>query len=47
MISENAVRRVSYDDLQVDLSVLIAISASYAALELTGRVTPGKGKTQD
>ena len=34
MISENAVMRGSYDDLQVGLSVLIASSASYAALEL-------------
>ena len=47
MISENAVMRGSYDDLQVGLSVLIASSASYAALELAGRVTTGKDKTRD
>ena len=33
----------SYDYLQVALSVLIAISASYAVLDLTGRVTATRG----
>jgi NO-binding membrane sensor protein with MHYT domain len=33
----------SYDSLQVGLSVLIAISASYAALDLAGRVTATHG----
>ena len=47
MISENAVMRGSYDGLQVGVSVLIAISASDAALELAGRVTTGKGKTRN
>ena len=32
----------SYDHLQVALSVLIGIAASYAALELAGRVTAAK-----
>ena len=33
----------SYDHLQVALSVLIAVSASYAALDLAGRVTAASG----
>lgn len=32
----------SYDHLQVALSVLIGIAASYAALELAGRVTAAR-----
>src|SRR5712692_2100234 len=43
MISANAVMTGSYDHLQVALSVLIAISASYAALDLAGRVTAASG----
>lgn len=33
----------SYDHLQVVLSVLVAVSASYAALDLAGRVTAASG----
>ena len=36
----------AYDPLQVSLSVLIAISASYAALELTGVVTAASGRNR-
>ncbi|HTT19291.1 MAG TPA: MHYT domain-containing protein, partial [Candidatus Sulfotelmatobacter sp.] len=36
----------SYDGLQVALSVLIAIAASYAALDLGGRVTSVRGRSQ-
>ena len=43
MISANAAMPGSYDHLQVALSVLIAISASYAALDLAGRVTAASG----
>jgi two-component system, sensor histidine kinase and response regulator len=43
MISANAVIPGSYDYLQVFLSVVIAISASYAALELAGQVTAAGG----
>jgi two-component system, sensor histidine kinase and response regulator len=39
VISSNAAMSGAYDPLQVALSVLIAISASYAALDLAGRVT--------
>jgi hypothetical protein len=34
----------TYDPLQVALSVLIAVSASYAALDLAGRVTAASGR---
>lgn len=34
----DAVMSFSYDPLQVGLSVLLAIAASYAALDLAGRV---------
>lgn len=34
----------SYDKLQVALSVLIAVAGSYAALDLTGRVTTAHGR---
>lgn len=34
----------SYDGLQVALSVLIAVAASYAALDLAGRVTAAHGR---
>src|ERR1700676_2429930 len=43
MISSGAEMSGSYDPLQVALSVLIAISASYAALDLGGRVTAARG----
>jgi NO-binding membrane sensor protein with MHYT domain len=36
----------SYDPLQVSLSILIAISASYAALELSGRLTAASGRAR-
>ena len=39
----NEVMLSSYDQLQVALSVLIAVSASYAALDLAGRVTAARG----
>jgi two-component system sensor histidine kinase/response regulator len=34
----------SYDHLQVALSVLLAVAASYAALDLAGRVTAARGR---
>ena len=43
MLSANAAMTGSYDYLQVALSVLIAISASYAALGLGERVTAASG----
>jgi len=46
MTSASAVMAVSYDHLQVALSVLIAVSASYAALDLGGRVTATSGWTR-
>jgi two-component system, sensor histidine kinase and response regulator len=46
MISESTAMPSSYDQLQVALSVSIAFSASYAALELAGRVTAGRGKSR-
>lgn len=36
----------AYDPLQVALSVLIAVSASYAALDLAGRVTAASGRVR-
>src|ERR1700694_1236071 len=36
----------AYDPLQVALSVLIAVSASYAALALAGRVTAESGRAR-
>src|SRR5258705_7778924 len=36
----------SYDYLLVDLSVIIAVLASYAALDLAGRVTSARGKAR-
>jgi NO-binding membrane sensor protein with MHYT domain len=44
MISANAPLSVSYDYSEVTRSVLIAIAASYAALDLTGRVTAASGR---
>ena len=43
MISANAALAGSYDYGEVARSVLIAIAASYAALDLTGRVTAASG----
>ena len=40
MTSANQAMATSYDGLQAALSVLIAISASYAAMELTGEWQP-------
>jgi NO-binding membrane sensor protein with MHYT domain len=44
MISANAPLSGSYDYSEVTRSVLIAIAASYAALDLTGRVTAASGR---
>lgn len=46
MISATAALTGSYDLPQVALSVLIAISASYAALDLAGRVTAASGRAR-
>ena len=46
MISANAALTGSYDLPQVVLSVLLAISASYAALDLAGRVTAASGRAR-
>jgi PAS domain S-box-containing protein len=46
MISANAALTSSYDYGQVARSVLIAIAASYAALELAGRVTAAGGRVR-
>ena len=46
MISANAALTGSYELPQVALSVLIAISASYAALDLAGRVTAASGRAR-
>jgi len=43
MISANTTMAASYDYLQVALSALIAMSTSYAALDLAGRVTAESG----
>src|SRR5260370_41520930 len=45
MISANAALPGSYDYGEVARSVFIAIAASYAALDLTGRVTAARGRT--
>src|SRR5437588_12762892 len=44
MISGNAALAISYDYSEVVRSALIAIAASYAALDLTGRVTVARGR---
>jgi PAS domain S-box-containing protein len=44
MISANAAMTGSYDSSEVARSVLIAIAASYAALDLAGRVTAASGR---
>jgi PAS domain S-box-containing protein len=46
MISANAALPGSYDYGEVARSVFIAIAASYAALDLTGRVTAARGRTR-
>ena len=46
MISSSMVMVGSYDYLLVALSVIIAVLASYAALDLAGRVTSAQGKTR-
>jgi PAS domain S-box-containing protein len=44
MISANAAMTGSYDYSEVARSVLIAVAASYAALDLAGRVTAANGR---
>jgi PAS domain S-box-containing protein len=46
MISANAAMTGSYDYSEVARSVVIAIAASYAALDLAGRVTAASGRTR-
>lgn len=46
MISGNAALPGVYDYGEVARSVLIAVAASYAALDLTGRVTAASGRTR-
>jgi NO-binding membrane sensor protein with MHYT domain/anti-sigma regulatory factor (Ser/Thr protein kinase) len=46
LVQANLPMRASYDALQVALSILIAVSASYAALDLGGRVTVARGRPQ-
>ncbi len=46
MISANAALTGSYDYGEVARSVLIAIAASYAALDLAGRVTAARGRAR-
>jgi PAS domain S-box-containing protein len=46
MISANAVMTGSYDYGEVARSLLIAVAASYAALDLAGRVTAASGRTR-
>jgi PAS domain S-box-containing protein len=46
MISANAALSGSYDYGEVARSVLIAIAASYAALDLAGRVTAARGRVR-
>src|SRR5258707_7044765 len=46
MISENWAMTGAYDYTEVARSVLIAIAASYAALDLTGRVTAASGRVR-
>ncbi len=46
MISVNAAMTGSYDYSEVARSVLIAIAASYAALDLAGRVTATSGRAR-
>jgi NO-binding membrane sensor protein with MHYT domain len=46
MISANAAMTGSYDYSEVARSVWIAIAASYAALDLAGRVTAASGRAR-
>jgi two-component system sensor histidine kinase/response regulator len=46
LISANAALTGSYDYSEVARSVLIAVAASYAALDLTGRVTAASGRVR-
>src|ERR1700675_959954 len=46
MISANAALPGFYDHGERARSVLIAIAASYAALDLTGRVTAARGRVR-
>src|SRR5438445_7218865 len=46
MISANTALTGSYELGEVARSVLIAIAASYAALDLTGRVTAARGRVR-
>jgi PAS domain S-box-containing protein len=46
MISANAALHGTYDYAEVVRSVFIAIAASYAALDLTGRVTATRGRVR-
>ncbi len=46
MISANPVMIGSYDYVEVARSVFIAVAASYAALDLTGRVTAASGRVR-
>src|ERR1700736_6435169 len=46
MISANAPLTGSYDYSEVARSVLIAIAASYAALDLAGRVSAASGRVR-
>src|SRR6266404_9388380 len=44
MISANVVMAGSYDYGEVARSIVIAVAASYAALDLAGRVTSARGR---
>src|ERR1700687_1124450 len=46
MISANPAIESSYDSLEVALSLLIAVSASYVALDLAQRVTAARGRAR-
>ena len=46
MTSPNTVLAGSYDFILVALSVIIAVLASYAALDLAGRVTSARGRAR-
>jgi two-component system sensor histidine kinase/response regulator len=46
MIPVNATMTGSYDYLEVARSILIAVAASYAALDLAGRVTAARGRAR-
>jgi len=46
VISANAVMNGSYDYGEVARSIVIAVAASYAALDLAGRVTAAKGRAR-